>query len=124
MEYKRFLEIKELANKCKYGSIDKFNYLGNKEVYQFRYNSINKSNTSYFRWLIDDLNYDGNEIYTQKQGIRNLCCLIHFNIFTEEQWKNLLPNIFFEDFNKEYDKLEKLVLPLFGKLYKWRKDIF
>ena len=123
MKYERFLEIKATVNKYKYDSIDKRNYLGNKEVYQSRYDSKNEIDMTHFRWLIEDLNYEGNGIYTQEQGIKNICCLIHFNIFTEEQWKELLPYIFFEDFNKDYDELEKIVLPLFGKLYKWHRNI-
>lgn len=116
MTEERFLQICELSLTKKYDSTDKINYVGNKRVYQYRYKND-------LDLLVDGLNFDGNEIYDQRYGIFHICCLIHFNIFTKKQWHKLLPYIFFEEFNCEYDELVQELTPMLDKISRWKKDL-
>lgn len=129
MTYNRFLEIKEQYKDYEFKEssfkTELFNIYHNIKCYRNRLNPKDIENKEYyFKLLIDDFNYSGNAIFTQIDGIRNIICFIKNNVFTEDEWKQILPHIFFEDFNYDYDKLEQKLLPILGKLYKWRKDIY
>lgn len=120
MEKELFNQI--VSKKYSFNQIDESNYLGNKEVYQCRFASKD-SKEPYYRWLVEGLNYKGNSVYTNEEGDRNLAALYHYGIFTEEQWNDLIPQIFYRDFNKDFDELVNKVVPLFKPIKKFYNDL-
>lgn len=102
--------------------IDELNYLDNKEVYQYRI-AAKGTDKPYYRWLIAGFNYDSGSVYTNDKGDRNLAAYYHYGIFTEEQWEDIIPQIFYRDFNEDFDKLTKKVLPLFRKIQPFYNDL-
>lgn len=120
MTREEFNEI--VSKKYRFSKIDEANYAGNKDVYQRRFKSKG-TDEPYYRWIIEDLNQNGNSVFTNAQGDRNLNALYYFNIFTEEQWDELIPQIYYRDFNKDFDKLVEIVVPLFQPISKFYDDL-
>lgn len=123
MTYNRFLEIKEQYKDIYISDIQMFNCSLNKDVYHNRFSAKGTDEDSYFRYLIHDLNFDGNCIYLDKDGIRNIITFVRCEVFNDEEWKVILPHIFFEEFNREYDKLVLELAPMLGKIYRWKNDL-
>lgn len=121
MTQEEFNEI--ISKQYNFTKTDELNYLGNKECYQARFNSKNNENNHYYEWLIQDLNFSGNAVYTNKQGDRNLAALYYFNIFTKEQWEDLIPQIEYREFNKDFDELTEKVVPLFRHIKEFYDDL-
>lgn len=112
-----------VSKKYNFSATDEFNYAGNKRVYQHRFSCKDNGVYGHYTDLLHDLNYDYNEAFEDDYGDFNLAALYHYNIFTEEQWNELLPHIYYRDFNKDFDKLVKKVLPMFRKIEKYYDDI-
>lgn len=87
-------------------------------VERYRFNS-----KEFHDWVIQDLNYDGNDIFTNEKGDANLQEMYTSKVFTEEEWDSLLPHIFYRNFNKDFDKLVKKVLPLFNRIPEYWNDL-
>lgn len=78
---------------------------------------------NYYNLLLDDLNYNGNSVFTNKEGDSNLRKLYTSSVFTKEEWNTLLPHIFYRDFNSDFDKLSKKVIPLFNRISNYWDDL-
>lgn len=81
------------------------------------------SNKEYYDWVIQDLNYNDNAIFTNEEGDANLQKMYTSKVFTEKEWDSLLPHIFYRDFNKDFDKLAKKVIPLFNRIPQYWNDL-
>lgn len=77
----------------------------------------------YHKWVINDLNYDGNSVFTNKAGDSNLRELYTSKVFTIEEWNILLSHIFYKDFNNDFNKLAKKVIPLFNRISDYWEDL-
>lgn len=75
-------------------------------------------------WLISDLNYNGNDVFTNEEGDANLQQLYTSKVFTKEEWESLLPDIFYRDFNRDFKVLANKVLPLFNHISEYWDDIY
>ena len=82
-----------------------------------------KFNKRQFDEIIWDLNYWGNQVFSNEDGDTNLRKFYSNKVFTEEEWNTLLPYIFYRDFNKAFDKLVKKVLPLFNRIPQYWEDL-
>lgn len=122
MTYEHFLEIKEQYKDLNIHGSPNLCYDLNRNCFLYQFNSKG-AEKDYFKQLINTFNYNGNSIRENLEGYYIIIQFIKHSIFTEEQWKVIVPYINFEEFNADYLKLEEKVLPLFGKLYKWRKDL-
>lgn len=123
MTYDRFLEIKEQYKDIDIDDVLIWNCKNNIGCYRHRFAS-KETNVKQWEYLIDDFNSQGNEIYTNEEGVRNIICFVRCNVFDEEQWKDILPHIYFEEFNKDYEELVDTLEPLLGKIYRWREDLY
>ena len=74
-------------------------------------------------WVIDDLNYMGNEVHSNRSGDAYLRKLYTSNVFTDKEWDVLLPGIFYRDYNKDFDQLAKKVIPLFNRIREFWGDL-
>lgn len=124
MTYERFLEIKEQYKDLEIKNVNISNLLFNRDVDRYRYENKNNTDYPFWKYLVRDFNFFGNDIYTQEKGIYNIIAYIKCNIFNEEEWKELLPYIYFEEFNKAYEELLDELAPFLGKIYRWRKDLY
>lgn len=123
MTYERFLEIKEQFKDIYLDEIDIENCEGNIRCFRYRFESRKTDKDYGWRWLIDDFNADGNAIFNNREGIENIICFVRCNVFNEEEWKEILPHIFFEEFNEDFEVLMDSLEPLLGKIYRWRDDL-
>lgn len=124
MTYERFLEIREQNKDIYISDIQMYNCSFNKKVYRCRFSTKGtEEEEPYFRYLIHNFNFDGNCIYLDKDGIRNIMTFVRCEVFSDEEWKVILPHIFFEEFNREYDKLAMELAPMLGKIYRWKEDL-
>ena len=87
MTKEEFNEITKIPSKSLWG-----NHSINVERYRF-------NSKEFHNWVIQDLNYDGNDIFTNEEGDANLQEMYTSKVFTEEEWDSLLPHIFYRDFN-------------------------
>lgn len=87
-------------------------------VERYRFNS-----KEFHNWVIEDLNYNGNDIFTNEEGDINLQEMYTSKVFTEKEWDSLLSHIFYRDFNKAFDKLVEKVLPLFNRIPQYWSDL-
>lgn len=123
MTYERFLEIKEECKNIRLTDVQIRNCICNIKCFRYRFQSKGTEDDCYWRYLIDDFNCNGNAIYTNEEGIRNIICFVRCDVFNEEEWKEILPHIYFEEFNKEYDELVETLAPMLGRIYRWRQDL-
>ena len=124
MTYERFLEIKEQYKDIYISDIQMYNCSSNQKVYRYRFSTKGTDKEEpYFRYLIHDFNFAGNCIHTDKAGIRIIMTLVRCEGFRDEEGKVILPHIFFEEFNLEYDKLVLELAPMLGKIYRWKDDL-
>lgn len=72
--------------------------------------------------IVREFNFKGGIVFTDSEGIDLINTLIYFDVFSDEEWKEILPCIFFDTFNRDFDVLMETVGPLFGKIYKYKKD--
>ena len=82
-----------------------------------------KFNKRQFDEIIWDLNYWGNQVFSNEDGDTNLRKFYSNKVFTEEECNTLLPYIFYRDFNKAFDKLVEKVLPLFNRIPQYWGDL-
>ena len=87
-------------------------------VERYRFNS-----KEFHNWVIRDLNYKFDSIFTNEEGDINLQEMYTSKVFTEKEWDSLLPHIFYRDFNKDFDKLVEKVLPLFNRIPQYWNDL-
>ena len=123
MTYERFLEIKEQFKDIYLDEIDIENCEWNIECFRLRFESKGTDKNYLWEYLINDFNGEGNEIFKNQEGIENIICFVRCNVFNEEEWREILPHIFFEEFNKDYEELMDSIEPLLGKIYRWREDL-
>ena len=72
--------------------------------------------------LVHELNFKGGVVVTDRDGIDLINTLIYLDVFSDEEWKEILQCIFFDTFNRDFEVLAKTVGPLFGKIYQYKKD--
>ena len=111
MTKEEFNEIVKIPSKSLWGS-------HSINVERYRFNS-----KEFHNWVIRDLNYKGNGIFTNEEGDINLQEMYTSKVFTEKEWDSLLPHIFYRDFNKDFDKLVEKVLPLFNRIPQYWNDL-
>lgn len=81
------------------------------------------SSKEHYDWVIQDLNYNGNAVFTNREGDANLQKMYTSKVFTEKEWNSLLPHIFYRDFNKAFNKLTEKVIPLFNHIPQYWNDL-
>ena len=74
-------------------------------------------------WVIHDLNYMGNAVHSNRSGDAYLRKLYTSNVFTDKEWDVLLPDIFYRDYNKDFDQLAEKVIPLFNRIREFWSDL-
>lgn len=72
--------------------------------------------------IVREFNFKGGIVFTDSEGIDLIKTLIYLDVFSDEEWKKILPCIFFDTFNRDFEVLVKTVGPLFGKIYQYKKD--
>lgn len=111
MTKEEFNEIVKIPSKSLLGS-------SSIKIERYRFNS-----KEFHNWVIQDLNYKGNSIFTNEEGDINLQEMYTSKVFTKKEWDSLLPHIFYRDFNKDFDKLVEKVLPLFNRIPQYWNDL-
>ena len=90
--------------------------LSKKEIYR---NWFDKR----INYLIYIINCDGNYINTNKQGNNILRKIYYTKELSDKEFDIILPQIYYNEFNKDFKKLAKKVLPLFDKIKPYWLDI-
>lgn len=121
MTYERFLQIKEEYKDINLDKTRLWNISSNARCYRSRFSTKGTDDEHWFECLIDKFNADGNEYITNERGIQHIIGVVRCNIFNDDEWKEILPYICFEEFNKDYDELLDRLAPFLGKIFRWRK---
>ena len=74
-------------------------------------------------YLISIINCDGNYINTDREGNNILRKIYYTGEFSGKEFDIILPHIYYNDFNKDFEKVAKKVFPLFDKIKPYWKDI-
>jgi hypothetical protein len=63
-------------------------------------------------------------MFKNEDGDKHLALLYQTKALTEEEWNDILPEIYYREFNEDFEKLRDIVDPLFGKIFRYHKDLY
>lgn len=76
------------------------------------------------RFIIDYINnMSGNCVIPNNVGDEHIRNMYHNNYFTDKEWEQLIPYIYYREFNKDFNNVIKKVVPLFKNIQEYLDDI-